>query len=79
MLRRLERAAAQSQLDTRVLRAPAEDLPFEDVRSDDERVARHQDRMVWIGRIVGRCDCNRPTHPLVVGAATPHPPAVTEP
>lgn len=101
MLRRLERAAAQSELNTTVLRAPAEDLPFEDatfdtvvcalvlcgvsdqpravremrrvlkpdgrllllehVRSDNERLARRQDRMVWLSRLVGRCDCNRPT------------------
>ena len=101
MQRRLEQATAQSALHTTVLRAPAEDLPFEDatfdtvvcalvlcgvadqpravreihrvlkpdgrllliehVRSDDERLARRQNRMVWLSRLVGRCDCNRPT------------------
>lgn len=101
MLRRLERAAARSKLTTTVLRAPAEDLPFDDatfdtvvcvlvlcgvadqpravremrrvlkpdgrllvlehVRSDDERLARRQDRMVWLSRLFSRCDCNRST------------------
>ena len=101
MLRRLERTVAQSELHPTVLRAPAEDLPFDDatfdtvvcalvlcgvpdqpravremrrvlkpdgrllllehVRSDDDRLARRQDRMVWLGRLVGRCDCNRRT------------------
>jgi ubiquinone/menaquinone biosynthesis C-methylase UbiE len=84
-----------------VLRAPAEDLPFEDdsfdtvvstlvlcgvddqprairearrvlcpggrllflehVRADDPDLARFQDRMNWLNRLVVGCDCNRPT------------------
>ena len=101
MLRRLERAARAQATAPRVLRAPAEDLPFEDdsfdtvvttlvlcgvddpgralrearrvlqpggrllflehVRSDDPELARFQDRMNWLNRIVVQCDCNRPT------------------
>ena len=87
--------------DTRVLRAPAEDLPFGDhsfdvavstlvlcgvddqpralrelrrvlrpggrflfiehLRSEDPALARLQDRMNWLNRLVVCCDCNRPT------------------
>ena len=101
MVRRLERRARQQAPLARVLRAPAEDLPFDDgtfdvvvsalvlcgvsdqpralrqirrvlrpggrllflehVRSDDARLARQQDRMNWMNRLVVRCDCNRPT------------------
>lgn len=101
MLRRLERRAGEQSLPTTVLRAPAEDLPFEDatfdvavstlvlcgvddqpralrqlrrvlrpgglllfiehVRSDDERLARKQDRMNPVNRFVVCCNCNRPT------------------
>jgi len=101
MLRHLERRAGQHATAAKVLRAPAEDLPFEDhtfdvavstlvlcgvddqpralrelrrvlrpggkllfiehVRSDDPAVARLQDRMNWLNRIVVCCDCNRPT------------------
>jgi ubiquinone/menaquinone biosynthesis C-methylase UbiE len=101
MLRRLERRAEGQAPDAIVLRAPAEDLPFEDdsfdvavstlvlcgvsdqpralrelrrvlrpggrllflehVRSDDPKLARHQDRMNPINRFVVHCDCNRPT------------------
>jgi ubiquinone/menaquinone biosynthesis C-methylase UbiE len=101
MLRRLERRARESAPKALVLRAPAEDLPFEDntfdvavstlvlcgvsdqpralrqlcrvlrpggtllfiehVRSDDAKLARHQDRMNPINRFVVCCDCNRPT------------------
>jgi ubiquinone/menaquinone biosynthesis C-methylase UbiE len=101
MLRRLERRAAEQQPHAMVLRAPAEDLPFDDasfdvavstlvlcgvndqpralrelrrvlrpggrllfiehVRSDDPKLARHQDRMNPINRFVVQCDCNRPT------------------
>ncbi len=101
MLRRLERTARAQATAPRVLRAPAEDLPFEDdsfdtvvstlvlcgvddqaralreagrvlrpggrlvflehVRSDDPDLARFQDRMNWLNRIVVQCDCNRPT------------------
>jgi ubiquinone/menaquinone biosynthesis C-methylase UbiE len=101
MLRRLQRAAREHTPLARVLRAPAEDLPFEDgsfdtvistlvlcgvdnqpralrearrvlrpggrllflehVRSDDPGLARFQDRMNWLNRLVVQCDCNRPT------------------
>jgi len=106
MLRRLERAvrehnASQHGPSARVLRAPAEDLPFDDhsfdmavstlvlcgvddqpralrelrrvlrpggrllliehVRSEDPALARLQDRMNWLNRLVVCCDCNRPT------------------
>ena len=30
-------------------------------RADDARVARLQDRMNWLNRLVVCCDCNRPT------------------
>jgi ubiquinone/menaquinone biosynthesis C-methylase UbiE len=101
MLRRLERAARTHRPDTLVLRAPAEDLPFDDhsfdmavstlvlcgvddqpralrelrrvlrpggrllliehLRSEDPALARLQDRMNWLNRLVVCCDCNRPT------------------
>jgi ubiquinone/menaquinone biosynthesis C-methylase UbiE len=101
MLKRLDRQVRERAPLTKVLRAPAEDLPFEDamfdtvvstlvlcgvsdqsralrqirrvlrpggelrfmehVRSDDDRKARHQDRMNWLNRLVVCCDCNRPT------------------
>jgi len=101
MVRRLERHARERAPLARVLRAPAEDLPFDDaafdvvvstlvlcgvsdqpralrqirrvlrpggrllflehVRSDDARLARRQDRMNWLNRLVVCCDCNRPT------------------
>jgi ubiquinone/menaquinone biosynthesis C-methylase UbiE len=101
MVRRLERRAREQAPLAKVLRAPAEDLPFDDatfdtvvstlvlcgvsdqpralqqlrrvlrpggqllliehVRSDDERLARKQDRVNWLNRIVVCCDCNRPT------------------
>lgn len=101
MLRRLQQRAAASHRQVTALRAPAEDLPFEDatfdtvvstlvlcgvddqqralrqivrvlrpggrllfiehVRSDDPKLARHQDRMNWLNRLVVCCDCNRPT------------------
>ena len=101
MLRRLQRNVREQAPLARVLRAPAEDLPFEDdtfdtvvstlvlcgvddqeralrearrvlrpggrllflghVRSDDPAVARLQDRMNWLNRLVVHCDCNRPT------------------
>jgi ubiquinone/menaquinone biosynthesis C-methylase UbiE len=101
MARRLERHAREQAPLARVLRAPAEDLPFDDgafdvvvstlvlcgvsdqpralrqirrvlrpggrllflehVRSGDARLARRQDRMNWMNRLVVRCDCNRPT------------------
>jgi ubiquinone/menaquinone biosynthesis C-methylase UbiE len=101
MVRRLERRARERAPLARVLRAPAEDLPFDDgtfdiavsalvlcgvsdqpralrqlrrvlrpggqllfiehVRSGDARLARQQDRMNWLNRLVVCCDCNRPT------------------
>jgi ubiquinone/menaquinone biosynthesis C-methylase UbiE len=101
MVRRLQRAAHEQAPHAQVLRAPAEDLPFEDdsfdtvvstlvlcgvddqpralreaqrvlrpggrllfiehVRADDPGLARRQDRMNWLNRIVAGCDCNRPT------------------
>jgi len=101
MVRRLDRRARDQAPTARVLRAPAEDLPFEDgtfdvavstlvlcgvddqpralrqlrrvlrpggqllfiehVRSGDARLARRQDRMNWLNRLVVCCDCNRPT------------------
>src|SRR5580693_5762990 len=101
MLRRLERTVREHRPSATVLRAPAEDLPFDDhtfdvavstlvlcgvddqpralrelrrvlrpggqflflehLRSDDPRLARLQDRMNWLNRLVVCCDCNRPT------------------
>ena len=101
MLRRLQRKAREQAPLAKVLRAPAEDLPFEDgtfdavvstlvlcgvddqeralrearrvlrpggrllfmehVRSDDPALARFQDRMNWLNRLIVDCDCNRPT------------------
>lgn len=101
MVRRLERHVAQRAPRTTVLRAPAEDLPFEDdsfdvvvstlvlcgvsdqqralrqlarvlrpggrllflehMRSQDPKLARHQDRMNWLNRLMVCCECNRPT------------------
>jgi ubiquinone/menaquinone biosynthesis C-methylase UbiE len=101
MLKRLERRARAEAPQTIVLRAPAEDLPFEDGtfdvvvstlvlcgvgdqpravreirrvlrsegrflflehgRSTDPKVAKKQDRMNWLNRLVVCCDCNRPT------------------
>ncbi|HZS15715.1 MAG TPA: methyltransferase domain-containing protein [Candidatus Dormibacteraeota bacterium] len=101
MMRRLERRARDQAPHATVVRAPAEDLPFEDgsfdvavstlvlcgvgdqvralrqlrrvlrpggrllfmehVRSDDPRLARHQDRMNWLNRLMAGCACNRST------------------
>jgi ubiquinone/menaquinone biosynthesis C-methylase UbiE len=101
MLRRLQKKAREEAPLAKILRAPAEDLPFDDgsfdtvvttlvlcgvddqvrsvreirrvlkpggrllflehVRSDDPALARFQDRMNWLNRIVVFCDCNRPT------------------
>lgn len=101
MLRRLQKKAREQAPLAKILRAPAEDLPFEDdsfdtvvstlvlcgvddqarslrelrrvlrpggrllfiehVRSDDPNVARLQDRLNWLNRLVVQCDCNRPT------------------
>ena len=101
MLRRLERRVREQSPDTKVLRAPAEDLPFEDnmfdvavstlvlcgvddqaralgelrrvlrpggrlifiehVRSEEPGLARWQDRLNGLIRLVACCDCNRRT------------------
>jgi ubiquinone/menaquinone biosynthesis C-methylase UbiE len=101
MVRRLERRVREQASLAKVLRAPAEDLPFEDdtfdvavstlvlcgvsdqpralrqlrrvlrpggrllfiehVRSGDPRLARRQDRMNPVNRLLVCCDCNRPT------------------
>ena len=101
MLQRLQRKAREQAPLAKVLRAPAEDLPFEDdtfdtvvstlvlcgvddqaravrearrvlrpggrllfiehVRAADRELARFQDRMNWLNRLVVHCDCNRPT------------------
>jgi ubiquinone/menaquinone biosynthesis C-methylase UbiE len=101
MIRRLQAKARDEAPRAKILRAPAEDLPFEDdsfdtvvstlvlcgvddqprsvreihrvlkpggrllflehVRSDDPALARLQDRMNWLNRLVVLCDCNRPT------------------
>lgn len=101
MLRRLQAAASTAGAPLTVLRAPAEDLPFDDatfdtvvstlvlcgvadqpravreirrvlkpggrllvvehVRADTERLARRQDRVNWLNRLLVGCDCNRPT------------------
>jgi SAM-dependent methyltransferase len=102
MVSRLQRHASELRPDAKVLRAPAEDLPFEDesfdtavttlvlctvddqpralrelrrvlrpggrllfmehVRSDDERLARWQDRMRGLNeKFACGCNCNRAT------------------
>ena len=101
MLRRLERRVREQSPATKVLRAPAEDLPFEEntfdvavstlvlcgvddqaralgelrrvlrpggqlifiehVRSEEPGLARWQDRLNGLIRLVACCDCNRRT------------------
>jgi len=101
MLRRLQRKAREEAPLAKVLRAQAEDLPFDDdsfdtvvstlvlcgvddqaralrearrvlrpggrllflehVRADDPDLARFQDRVNWLNRLVVDCDCNRAT------------------
>ena len=101
LVRRLEQRVREHGSAAKVLRAPAEDLPFEDgsfdtavstlvlcgvsdqpralrelrrvlkpggrlifiehVRSSEPRVARLQDRMNGLNRLVAGCECNRPT------------------
>jgi ubiquinone/menaquinone biosynthesis C-methylase UbiE len=45
----------------RVLRRGGRLLFLEHVRSDDPSLARFQDRINWLNRLVVSCDCNRPT------------------
>jgi ubiquinone/menaquinone biosynthesis C-methylase UbiE len=45
----------------RVLRPGGQFLFLEHLRSDDPHLARLQDRMNWLNRLVVCCDCNRPT------------------
>lgn len=45
----------------RVLRPGGSLLFLEHVRSDDPGLARFQDRVNWLNRLVVGCDCNRPT------------------
>ena len=101
MLKRLEHKVREQNSQATVLRASAEDLPFENasfdtvvstlvlcgvddqpralreirrvlrpggrlifiehVRSDDQRLAKRQDRMNPVNRFLVFCDCNRPT------------------
>jgi hypothetical protein len=41
--------------------------PMEHVRADDPGLARFQDRMNWLNRLVVGCDCNRPTLATIEG------------
>ena len=101
MARRLEQRIGDGGRPVKLVRAPAEDLPFEDgtfdvavstlvlcgvddqaralgevrrvlkpggelifiehVRSDDPKLARWQDRLNPLNRVVARCNCNRST------------------
>ena len=98
---RLQRKIDEQRPETKLVRAPAEELPFEDdsfdtavstlvlctvadqeralnelrrvlrpggqllfiehVRSQEEGLARWQDRLNWFNQLVVNCDCNRPT------------------
>jgi hypothetical protein len=54
-----------------VLRPGGRLLFVEHIRSDDAALARRQDRINWLNRIVVGCDCNRPTlHTLEQGRLT---------
>ena len=108
MLKRLEKRVREEAPEATVLRAPAEDLPFEDdsfdtavstlvlcgvedqaralrelrrvlrpggrllfiehVRSDDPGIARFQDRINGVSRLVVGCDCNRATLDSITAA-----------
>src|SRR5579863_1964176 len=52
----------------RVLRTGGRLLFLEHVRSDDPALAKFQDRMNWLNRLVVQCDCNRNTL-SAIGAA----------
>jgi hypothetical protein len=43
-----------------VLRPTGRLLFLEHVRADDPTLAKKQDRMNWLNRVVVCCDCNRP-------------------
>jgi ubiquinone/menaquinone biosynthesis C-methylase UbiE len=45
----------------RVLRPGGSLLFLEHVRADDPDLARFQNRLNWLNRLVVGCDCNRPT------------------
>lgn len=45
----------------RVLRPGGQFLFLEHLRADDPSLARLQDRLNWLNRLVVCCDCNRPT------------------
>jgi ubiquinone/menaquinone biosynthesis C-methylase UbiE len=45
----------------RVLRPSGQLLFLEHVRAQDPKLARHQDRLNWLNRLVVLCDCNRAT------------------
>ena len=45
----------------RVLKPGGRLLFAEHVRSDSQGLARRQDRLNWLNRLVAGCDCNRPT------------------
>jgi hypothetical protein len=46
---------------SRVLKSGGRLLLIEPVRSGDENLARRQDRLNWLIRIIAGCECNRPT------------------
>ena len=45
----------------RVLKPDGRLLFIEHVRSEEDRLARWQDRLNWLNQLVVNCDCNRPT------------------
>jgi ubiquinone/menaquinone biosynthesis C-methylase UbiE len=45
----------------RVLKPEGQLLFIEHVRSQEDRLARWQDRLNWLNQLVVNCDCNRPT------------------
>jgi ubiquinone/menaquinone biosynthesis C-methylase UbiE len=59
-----DQARALRQL-LRVLRPGGQLLFIEHVRADDPKLARRQDRMNWLSRMVAGCDCNRRTLPAI--------------